>query len=272
MNTEQDAYLSLLKSCLTASIYQESGWQAVTSRNRLKRWLLGLLARRSYLLIKRARFDHAKREIGGDWPLFGYSMIGRKRLDNIQECINQIIKHDIPGDFIETGVWRGGAVIFMRALLRHYGIRDRIVWAADSFEGLPKPDVATYGSKAGHDLSEEIRLKVSLEEVKENFSAFGLLDDQVRFLKGWFRDTLPGAPIKQLALLRLDGDLYESTMDALDALYHRVSPGGFVIVDDYGSWESCKLAVHDFRAKHQINEEIKPIDWTGVYWQVARSR
>ena len=93
-------------------------------------------------------------------------------------------------------------------------------------------------------------LMVGADQVRANFDRYGLLDDQVRFLEGWFADTLPMAPIEQLAILRLDGDLYESTMDALVPLYEKVSPGGFVIVDDYGAWEPCRKAVDDFRAQH----------------------
>jgi len=108
---------------------------------------------------------------------------------------------------------------------------------------------------------------VSLEQVRANFDAYGLLDEQVRFLPGWFKDTLPGAPIERIAVLRLDGDMYESTMEALDALYDKVSVGGYVLVDDYGAIEQCKRAVHDFRARRSIEDEIHPVDWTGVYWQ-----
>ena len=106
-----------------------------------------------------------------------------------------------------------------------------------------------------------------MEEVQENFRRYSLLDDQVRFLKGWFCDTLPKAPIGQLAVLRLDGDLYESTMDGLNALYSKVSPGGFVIVDDYGDFAPCRNAVNEFRQLHGINEPIEKIDWTGVFWR-----
>jgi O-methyltransferase len=114
-------------------------------------------------------------------------------------------------------------------------------------------------------------LKVSLEQVQANFRKFDLLDDQVKFVKGWFSNTLPGADIDKIAVLRLDGDLYSSTMSALDALYHRVSDGGYVIADDYFAWESSRRAVHDFLAKHHIDANIQRIDWAGAYWQVQRS-
>ncbi len=96
---------------------------------------------------------------------------------------------------------------------------------------------------------------------------YGLLDNQVQFLAGWFCDTLPKAPIHRLAVMRLDGDMYESTMDALRALYPKLSVGGFVIIDDFGYLESCRAAVMDYRAEFGIAEEIKQIDWGGVYWQ-----
>jgi O-methyltransferase len=263
-------YLELLKKTLTASIYKESSWQIVAPRNRIKKWLIQRLARYSYILLRRKPFDKITRECGRDWPFIGYTMVGHRRLENIQQCVDAIITAGVPGDLMETGVWRGGSVIFMRALLAHNQIKNRVVWVADSFEGLPKPDIESYGANSGADLSETDYLKVSLNEVKSNFEEFGLLDAQVKFLKGWFCDTLPNAPIEKLALLRLDGDLYESTIDALDALYHKVSIGGFVIVDDYHAWASCKQAVDDFRTKYGITEPIMTVDWTGAYWQVER--
>ena len=197
-------------------------------------------------------------------------MIGLKRLDNLQTCIENVLRDDIPGDLIETGVWRGGAIIFMRAVLRAYDIRDRKVWAADSFEGLPPPDPQRYPADRGDPHHTLKFLSVAVEKVKENVAKYDLLDDQIQFLKGWFKDTLPGAPIKQLAVMRLDGDMYESTMDALVSLYPRLSPGGYVIIDDY-ALQSCRRAVEDFRSDNAITDEIREIDQTAVYWQRSRT-
>jgi len=168
---------------------------------------------------------------------------------------------------METGVWRGGAAILMRGVLQAHAISNRRVWLADSFEGLPAPNPAKYPHDAHDRLHTIPYLAVSLERVRANFESYGLLDDQVRFLKGWFRDTLPTAPVERLAVLRLDGDMYESTMDALTYLYPKLSTGGYLIVDDYGAVPACRQAVHDYRAAHDITEEIKAIDWGGVYWQ-----
>jgi hypothetical protein len=218
----------------------------------------------NFVLLKKRPYNQDIRAKGMDWPLFGYTMIGEKRLDNIQYCVMDVLRRRVPGDLIETGVWRGGSTILMRAALKAAGVSDRTVWVADSFEGLPAPKDGTDGP----DLSHIKHLKVSLEQVRANFARFGLLDDQVKFLKGWFCDTLPTAPIERLAILRLDGDLYSSTRDALEALYPKVSPGGYVIVDDYGSWPECKRAVNEYIERNNINADIEAIDDGGVFWMV----
>jgi O-methyltransferase len=182
--------------------------------------------------------------------------------------VEQVIADGVPGDLIETGVWRGGAAIFMRALLKTHADKERIVWVADSFQGLPKPDPARYPADAGDIHHEALSLAVPVEVVRDNFAKYGLLDDRVRFLVGWFEDTLPAAPISRLAVLRLDGDMYQSTMESLTNLYPKVSRGGFVIVDDYGNDRlPCHQAVDDFRRRHAITDAIQQVDWTGVYWR-----
>ncbi|HWG22316.1 MAG TPA: TylF/MycF/NovP-related O-methyltransferase [Terracidiphilus sp.] len=202
------------------------------------------------------------------------SMLPVVRFDNVRECVENILKDEVPGDLIEAGVWRGGVVIFMRALLKLYGVTDRIVWAADSFEGLPAPDPERFPLEAkvqsGPVFQKAYRnLAASLKEVERNLAAYCALDDKVRFLKGWFRDTLPNAPIGELSLIRADGDFYESTRDILDSLYDRLSVGGYVIVDDYGqdSWTYCRRAVDEFRAERDITDPLQRVDSTCVYWR-----
>jgi O-methyltransferase len=236
-----DRYLALLKNCLLNEIYLENdvrflyaftmlaAGQAIdldTFRNIGSR-LPDLLAN-----VKNARQDGGiwwhmtfKKADGSDETIdlrnvceFAHTMVGRKRLDNIEKCLAAVKRDNIPGDVAETGAWRGGASIFMKGCLTAWGMADRAVWVADSFEGLPVP---SHPQDAGHDFSigKVPILAIGLEEVRENFRRYDLLDDNVKFLKGWFRDTLHVAPIRQLAVLRLDGDLYESTMDGLKALY-----------------------------------------------------
>ena len=195
-----------------------------------------------------------------------HTMIGEKRMDNIQQCIETIIKDNVPGDLIETGVWRGGAIIWMLGILKANDVNDRTVWAADSFEGVPSP---TLKQDIGFDLSKKFLpvLAVTQEEVRKNIRKYHLLDQNLKFLPGWFKDTLNTEEINKLAILRLDGDLYESTMDALIPLYPKVSSGGFVIVDDYESCPPCKLAINEFREQHRITEPLLRIDNHGVYWR-----
>ena len=239
-------YLDLLKRTVTNTIYQDVPLSAYPDE---------------------AAFELEARELGMDIPTQAHTMVGRGRLDNVHECLEAVIADGVPGDFVETGVWRGGVCVFARGVFKAHGITDRRVWVADSFQGLP---VAGPGS---HPLDQHMSLHrangvfgVPEDTVREVFRRYGLLDEQVGFLPGWFRDTLPSAPIERIAVLRLDGDLYESTMDALTWLYPKVSPGGFVIIDDY-PLPACRRAVHEFRQAQGIEEPILPADLTAVYWR-----
>lgn len=265
-----ELYLDLLKKCLTRSIFSDC-YVSAEPRHPVKRLLYAPLRRafaaRNCALMRRIPFDPALRAEGRDWAAEAETMIGLRRLNSLQACVVDVLRQGVPGDLIETGVWRGGATIFMRGVLKAYGAVDRVVWAADSFEGLPKPDAERYPADAGDRHWQFARLAVSLEEVQGNFARYGLLDKQVRFLPGWFRDTLAAAPIEQLAILRMDGDMYESTMDALRNLYPKLAVGGYAIVDDYEAVAGCRKAVDDFRRQENITEEVEWIDWSGVYWQ-----
>jgi O-methyltransferase len=245
VNLQREAYLQLLMRCIIGTIYRDPPLRDDKGRG----------------------YDPEVREYGWDWPSSAHSMIGRKRMENVRNLVESVLGEHVPGDLIETGVWRGGACIFMRGILKTYGVRDRIVWVADSFEGLPKPDENRYPADRGDAFHTFKELAITLEEVQDNFARYDLLDDRVRFLKGWFKDTLATAPIDRLALLRLDGDMYESTMDALTPLYPKLSRGGYVIVDDYHVVAGCKQAVEDYRAAHAITDPLREIDGVGVYWQ-----
>ena len=264
----RDRYVDLLMGCLTRELFLDEEAHDVD----LSEWpgdveeLRATLRIRGWRLTRRGG-DAGKRDDGNDWPPAAETMVGRRRLADVRACVDSVMADGVPGDFIETGVWRGGVTILMRGMLDAWGDPDRRVWVADSFQGLPAPDADTYPQDIGHDLSDVPTLAVSADRVRANFARYGLLDDRVQILEGWFRDTLPTAPIDRLAVLRLDGDMYESTIDALDALYPKLSVGGYVIVDDYGAWEPCRQACTDYRARHGITDEIVPVDWTGVHWR-----
>jgi len=272
---QQTSYIDLLKRCLTASIYEESGWTIVEGPMvheqgllaKAKRSVVALLDRRGLKLVRAKQLDIAARDQGLDWPLFGLTMVGTKRLENIQLCLETCLRENIPGDFVETGVWRGGSCIFAKAIFNQHGASDRIVWCCDSFEGMPSPSDKDLSIAPKSDYSDRDYLVASVDRVTENFRKFDLLDKNVRFVKGWFCDTLPTAPIDRISVLRMDGDLYDSTMDALTSLYHKVSAGGFVIVDDYNSWAGCRAAVDEFRSRQNVSDPILDIDAHAVFWR-----
>ena len=262
-------YLELLKGALSHTLYAQMDGGFYPGRNLPARAFFGALRAAGIEPVRTGPSVAAERMEGRDWPVFAQTMVGHARLDNLRECIDDLIRDEVPGDLIETGVWRGGASIFMRAVLKARGVNDRVVWACDSFEGLPPPD-PRYPADDGAHWHTVKHLGVSLDEVKANFERYGLLDDQVRFVKGWFRDTLAGLNEERWALIRLDADMYESTMDALSALYPNLAPGGFLVVDDYAV-PACRQAVDDYRDAHDVCDPIHKIDWTGVYWRREES-
>jgi rhamnosyltransferase subunit B len=268
---QADAYLNLLKRALTGFRFGLKEHLMMAALRDMDSALIHALAEWGMAALSPLdgdlSFNPLLRSLGMDYPPDAETMIGLHRLDNLERCIVSVLRRDVPGDLAETGVWRGGAAIFMRAVLKAYGDAGRKVWLADSFRGFPRPDAVNYPADRGNNLWAFPQLAVPLETVKDNFARYGLLDERVRFLAGWFGDTLPAAPIDRLAVLRLDGGMYESTIVALRSLYHRVSPGGFVIVDDYCGVPACRQAVDDFRAEQDVVAPLCPIDWTGVYWQ-----
>ena len=277
---------------------------------------------------KEGTFSLSRRVLGEDMPANSFSMVGLHRLNNIQSCLETAIEECVPGDFVETGAYRGGACIFARAVLKAHGVTDRNVVACDTFTPPKQPPTLLglvivmpilWGIQllsliplkplrmALFKLAESVdqdfpaqtqdpkllddwialfffflhnltsfhatEMSKGLETVKSYFARFGLLDGQVRFLQGFFADTIPSpeaAFLTRVAVLRADGDTYESTMDALRLLYPKVSPGGFVIIDDYHSFVSCAKAVDEFRAEHGIEEKMHRIDNLSVYWRTPK--
>ncbi|MEN2991428.1 TylF/MycF/NovP-related O-methyltransferase [Tistrella sp. BH-R2-4] len=194
-----------------------------------------------------------------------YTMAGRLRLDHLQTCLERVTVDNVPGDLLEAGIWRGGCGIFMRGFLAVHGITDRLVWLADSFTGVPPP---SHPVDAGVTLSDQASLlAIARPLVEDAFRRFDLWDDRVRLVEGLFADTLPGLPVERLAVLRLDGDLFTSTRDALQALYDRVMPGGYIIIDDYHALDSCRFATDAFRLVRGITDPLERVDWTCVAWR-----
>jgi len=269
--TPAELYLDLMKRVLTrtliAKTIERQTLQARFPPKRLAVWLArGLLSPLSLELVRLIRCTPEDYLESGDAACNrvedAETMLGVRQLDNMQACIANVLRDGVPGDLLEAGVWRGGMTIFMRAALAAWGETSRTVWVADSFAGLPEPDHQqdSFGWRAGD-------MAASLDEVRDNFARYGLLDERVRFLRGYFNSTLPSAPIKRLAILRIDADLYESTLDVLNVLYPKLSPGGYAIFDDYRNLVDCRRAIDEYRAQHGIVEPVELIDRRAVYWR-----
>ena len=283
-----DRYLELLKSSLLNTLNLESEAQLMyavscaahdrvmplsefTAVRRNTSWLGALRGARAVGTTVQLEGRRRDGSIGPDPSLrnhseFAHTLVGRARLDQLQAAIETVLHEGIPGDLLEAGVWRGGACILMRGVLAAHSVRDRRVWVADSFAGLPNSE---HPADGGFQMDASVLpfLAVSRNEVAELFERYGLLDEQVGFIEGFFSESLPRAPLGPLAVLRLDADLYVSTRDALRALYPKLSPGGFVIVDDYLILPPCRAAVDDYLAEHGIQVDLSEIDAEAVYFR-----
>ena len=257
--------MNLLKCALTNTLYGDHECYPLKPNNALRRSLIALGRSCGIRLLTTRTPTAEDRAEGKVIPPFAHTAVGRARLDHLQHCLETVVRDGIAGDVIETGIWRGGTVIFMRAALNVLGERGRTVWAADSFAGLPKPR-PEHSPDAGARWHTRRELAVDRRTVEATMERYGLREG-VSFLEGWFADTLPHAPIERLAIIRLDGDMYGSTIDALQALYPKLQPGGFLVIDDYYGVNACASAVDDYRAAHQIEEPIERVDWTCAYWR-----
>lgn len=188
------------------------------------------------------------------------TLLNKQQLDLIQQAVVAIEQQNVPGDLMEAGIWRGGAIILMRALIFAYGMTGRKVFAADSFAGIPK-NVRAVNDPVD---SWSDRWVAPLDEVRQNIARFGLLDDRVVFVPGFFSDTLAGLSKERFALIRLDSDSYDSVETSLDHLYPLLSQGGIIIIDDW-HLPGCRMAVLDYRSKHGLKDEV--LEFGGnAYW------
>ncbi len=238
---------------------------------------------------RRTAFDSlmwALRVPAGDWfdapkrrllrQVRPFTMVSYRRLANVYELCLRAALERVGGAFVECGVWKGGAAAVMACLAREEGARRR-TWLFDSFEGLPEPsaedgaEARRYsGGRDGGKLQPIGKCAASVEEVERFlFSDLEFDPALVSLRKGWFQDTLPAAraEIGPIALLRLDGDWYESNRVCLENLYDGVVPGGFVILDDYFHWEGCRRATDEFLAKSGGKAEIRRIDGSGAWFR-----
>ena len=249
-NVQRERYLHLLAHTVSGMVFQSRG----------------LKFGKDSFKMSRVDFNEDNRNEGTDWPEVGYTMAGMKALLNIKLGLETAISKKIPGDFLEAGAWRGGSSIFAKGVLRAHGEdHKRRVWVCDSFQGLPN---AT--QKWDNSIWESIKaLRVDQATVRGNFKRFDLLDENVKFAEGYFVYSLPKVrnQVESLAVLRADGDMYESTMDILFNLYDKLSVGGMCIIDDY-NLAPCQRATNEFRKMHDIKDALIFITSSGMkrYW------
>lgn len=261
-------YLDLIVELVNGSIYgAQTVYDPVAASTPAKRIVIKVFEHVGCVPMRVHQVPTGAYDIGNGWPIprppACYSMIGRARLNNVRMATETVIREGVPGNLIETGVWKGGACILMKAVLAAYEVHDRDIYVADSFRGLPQADASDDAAF----LHDDATLSISQTHVRKAFEQYGLLDDGVRFIEGWFSETLPTLSGTPWAVVRLDGDQYQSTMDSIFNLYPDLSPGGFLIVDDYNTFEACRRAVTEYRNANGITDPIVNIDLDGVYWR-----
>lgn len=234
-------YLDLLKRALTNYLYlgEEQGFARWSSTDHYDKaasaWRIGPESRPATLL-------------------------NQGQLDLLERCVLDLEARGIAGDYIEAGIWRGGAVAFLRGLLDAHGIAERKIYGADSFDGIPK------NTKFAHDPVDRWtdRWSASRPEVEGLLRRFGLLDERVVLVEGLFADTLPALAGHCFALVRLDSDSYDSVMTSLELLYPGLAPGGIVVIDDW-HLPGCRFAVDAYRAAEGIDAPIA-VDAGNGWW------
>jgi hypothetical protein len=241
----REEYIHLIKMAVSGVLFDELGRCDVSTR---------------WECTKSAPFDMALRKKGNDWPIAGHTMVGLMRLDNVQSVVEDVINNNVPGDFMELGVWRGGVCIFARAVMNALHARQRNVHVFDAFEKLPG-----YARAVDY-------LAVSEDQVRHNFEKYNLKEG-VFFHKGLFKDTVPNFSKNftgHIAVLRVDGNFYDSYQDAMYYLYDKVPVGGYVIFDDVMSHPPVKAFWEDFKREQNVPEELTPIDDHSAYFKKTK--
>ncbi|HEY9644558.1 MAG TPA: TylF/MycF/NovP-related O-methyltransferase [Coleofasciculaceae cyanobacterium] len=200
-----------------------------------------------------------------------YTLLSEERLWSLYTLGKQICLDDIPGNFVECGTCRGGAAALLAAVIQRYSLRPRLLYAFDTFEGMPEPTAADrhQGIPANETGFGEGTLKAPVAEYLHQVCQALGVGEIVVPVAGLFADTLPSykSAIGEIALLHADGDWYESTMDIFNTLYDRVVGDGFIQIDDYGHWEGCRQAVHEFERSQNASFPLRRIDYTGVWFR-----
>ena len=249
-----------------AAIYK-AAYNSYKTLLHFKHWA-AVTSRRPFASDQRKLRDHLS------LALLSHTMGGRKALENAFDVVARVEADRIPGALVECGVAEGGTAAMMAMTSKALGESERDVWLFDSYEGLPEPTIEDYHDRRAGSSCGRCRrglLGHGRTGQRPFLRQAWLPRDRIHLVKGWFQDTVPlhRDKVTPIAVLRLDGDWYESTRIPLDNFYDKVSPGGFVIIDDYATCFGSRRAVDEFRIEHGISTPLHEDGRGGVYFQKA---
>jgi len=198
-----------------------------------------------------------------------FTMVTNKNLLTLHKLVQKVNRLNVPGDIVECGVWNGGSAAIMALADAQdvHNTKKRVIWLFDSFQGLPPATEKDVNVKRENYFAGWNKGEIS--NVEQVFRKLGLCLDRVKIVPGWFDSTLRTAAIDQIAVLHIDADWYESVKLVLDVFYEKVAPGGYIILNDYGTWRGCDQAVEDFFSEHSLtNIDINIVEpCTGAYFR-----
>jgi hypothetical protein len=199
-----------------------------------------------------------------------YTLTSHERVSALRQAVIYLVKADVPGAFVECGVWRGGSMMVIALTLLELGAIDRDLYLFDTFESMPPPgehDIDVWGAPAADTmeaaLASPVYAYIPQNQIRELLVGTGYPPERLHFVKGMVEDTIPGSAPDQIALCRLDTDWYESTAHEMQHLYPRLTPSGVLIIDDYGHYMGSKRAVDEYIAQHDLALLLNRIDFTG---------
>jgi hypothetical protein len=199
-----------------------------------------------------------------------FTMTSLDRRASLLQAVDHVVRHGVPGDIVECGVWRGGSMMAVALALLARGDTQRHLYLYDTFEGMSEPTAAD----RSHDgVSAQLQLErtargqgvwceAGLEDVQANLWSTGYPRERIHFVQGRVEDTIPATLPQQIALLRLDTDWYESTRHELQHLYPRLQSQGVLIIDDYGHWQGARQAVDEYFAGSVPPAYLHRVDYT----------
>jgi O-methyltransferase len=203
-----------------------------------------------------------------------HTMTSPERIYSLVEAVNYIEKNHIEGDIVECGVWRGGSMMAVAEILKKHNSFSRQLYLYDTFEGMPEPteklDITIHGQDAASLLKQDDNKETNpvwafstLDTVRNGMSTTGYPANKITYVKGKVEETIPGIIPREIAILRLDTDWYESTRHELIHLFPLLTMGGVLILDDYGHWQGARKAVDEYFEKNNTRILLNRIDETG---------